>query len=305
MATENFYEILGVKENSTQDEIKKAYRKLAVEHHPDKGGDEEKFKTISQAYDVLGDETKRQQYDAQKNNPFGGGSNPFEDLFGNQFYQQRRRTVPDKIIELSITVLESYNSVEKTITYSRKHECGTCQGKGGDRQTCGRCNGEGYITVRMGTGMFVQIFKQACDVCRGAGFQYKSKCVSCNGETTISKMESISVKLPHGVDEGQFFKMQAKGDYHQGVYGNLVIKIKVVPEGNFEKIGDDLIYNYYFNLDDLKKDTIQIPHPSGVISVKLPNEFDSSKPLRVKQKGFKSTGTGDLYVKIFVKFKRD
>ena len=101
MNQENFYNVLGVSETATQDEIKKAYRKLAVEHHPDKGGSEDKFKTIAQAYDILGDEDKRKQYDNRRQNPFNGGFNPFEDLFGNSFYTSRKRAVPDKIIEMT------------------------------------------------------------------------------------------------------------------------------------------------------------------------------------------------------------
>ena len=135
---ENLYEILGVTENATQDEIKKSYRKLALEHHPDKGGNEEKFKKISVAYDTLGDEQKRRNYDNLKNNPFanaGGGFNPFEDFFGgNPFFQQRKRSTPDKVVNINVGVIESYLSSDKTITYSRNVECSTCNGAGGTKK---------------------------------------------------------------------------------------------------------------------------------------------------------------------------
>jgi DnaJ-class molecular chaperone len=164
MSTESYYNILGVSETATQDEIKKAYRKKAVEHHPDKGGDEQVFKKISEAYDTVGDENKRRQYDAQKNNPFGGGFNPFEDFFsqfGGRQQREQRPQVPDKVVNIDVTVIESYLGVDKTINYSRKHACNTCSGSGGDRNTCSKCNGQGFVTVRMGNGMFIQMIQQS------------------------------------------------------------------------------------------------------------------------------------------------
>lgn len=304
---EDFYQILGVNENATQDEIKKAYRKLAIEHHPDKGGNEETFKKISVAFDTIGDENKRSQYDNQRRNPFasmgggGGGFNPFEEMF-NQMNSQRKRAVPDKVIEVSVGVLESFKGSDKTINYVRDSKCGGCNGNGGERVTCNACGGQGYTLQRMGTGLFVQVMRQTCGGCNGNGFSYKSTCGTCHGYTTTKTNESVSVKLPHGVDDGQFLRVQGKGDFKDGMYGNLVIKIKITPENNFEKSLDDLIYNAYFDLDSLKQDNVKVPHPLGEISIKLPQEFDTSKPLRVKSKGY--NGKGDLYIKLFVKFKR-
>jgi len=302
---EDFYQILGVNENATQDEIKKAYRKLAVEHHPDKGGDENKFKKISEAYDTIGDENKRNQYDNQKRNPFagmgGGGFNPFEDMF-NQMHTQRKRAVPDKIIEVVVGAVESYKGNEKTITYERNHNCGGCNGTGGERVNCSSCGGSGVITQHIGTGLFTQIIRTHCGSCGGKGFSYKTTCGTCHGKTTTSSKETVSIKLPHGIDEGQFLRVQGKGDFKDGMYGNLVVKVKTIPENNFEKSMDDLIYNAYFDLNTIKQDTVKVPHPLGEISIKLPGEFDTSKPLRVKNKGYHSRG--DLYIKLFVKFKR-
>jgi molecular chaperone DnaJ len=304
----NFYETLGVNETATQEEIKKSYRKLAVEHHPDKGGDENKFKEISEAFDTIGDNDKRQQYDNQRSNPFGGGfnpfgggGNPFEDMFNNM-HSQRRPSVPDKVIEVMVGVLESYNGSDKTITYSRKHKCGGCNGSGGDRVNCGTCRGEGFTIQRIGTGMFVQMVRQVCHSCNGNGFTYSRTCGSCNGETTKSSIENLSIKLPHAVDDGQFLRLQGKGDFHNGIYGNLVLRIKVSPENNFEKLGNDLVYNAFFDLESLKKDTLDVNHPKGNISVKLPIDFDTTKPLRVKSKGFNNVG--DLFIKLNVKFSR-
>ena len=306
---EDFYKVLGVSENATQDEIKKAYRKLAVEHHPDKGGDESQFKKISEAYDTVGDPDKRNQYDNQRKNPFaggfdpfGGGFNPFGDMFGNMQHRQRKRAVPDKIIEVVIGAVESFKGGEKTITYTRNHKCGGCDGNGGEKVTCSTCKGDGFITQQIGTGLFTQILRQPCNSCGGKGFNYKTTCGTCHGTTTTSSIENINIKLPHGIDEGQFLKVQGKGDFKDGMYGNLVIKVKIQPEGDFEKSLDDLIYNAYFDLTTIKNDKINVPHPLGEISIKLPEVFDTSKPLRVRGKGYHNRG--DLYIKLFVKFKR-
>jgi molecular chaperone DnaJ len=298
---EDFYSVLGVEQNATQDEIKKSYKKLAVKHHPDKGGDEETFKKISEAYDTLGDETKRQQYDNRNSNPFGGGFNPFEDMF-NMFNQGYRRGAPDKILHVNVSVLDSYNGVDKEIMYNRNVMCETCLGAGGEKTICKLCNGAGYFTQKIGGSMFSQMMRHACGSCNGSGQVYKTKCHTCNGSTTKTILEKVKVKLPHGVDESQFMKMRGYGDYGNGNYGNLVIKVNVTPENNFEKMGNDLIYNMFFNLEDIQKDSFEIPHPSGNISITFPEEFDTSKPLRVKRKGFNG---GDMFIKQFVKFKRD
>ena len=307
MSMDNFYNTIGVNETATQDEIKKAYRKLAIEHHPDKGGDENKFKKISEAYDTLGDEIKRSQYDNQRQNPFnnmgGGGFNPFEDLFKGAFHTQRRRTVPDKVIEVQISALESFIAGDKVISYSRQHMCNDCVGQGGDRDTCNVCNGDGFIVQKIGGSMFSQVVRQTCNKCKGNGFAYKKTCGTCHGQTTRSETESIKIKLPHGIDDGQFLRLQGKGDYKDGMYGNLVIRVKVMSENNFEKLGDDLIYNAYFDLDGLHSDNLEIPQPQGNISIKLPTQFDTSKPLRVKSKGYNNVG--DMFVKLFVRFNRN
>jgi molecular chaperone DnaJ len=305
MSQDNFYNVLGVNENATQEEIKKAYRKLAVEHHPDKGGSEDKFKEISQAYDVLGDENKRSQYDSRRNNPFmggGGGFNPFEDLFNNPAAYQRRKTVPDKIVEIEVGAIESYVSGDKIISYVKNDKCDSCRGTGGDKMTCGGCGGQGFKVHTMGGSMFQQVVRQVCNTCRGAGQVYTRTCGVCQGSTVKPVTETVKIKLPHGADDGQFLKLQGKGDFHDGFYGNLIIRVKCVPENNFEKSGDDLIYNAFFSKEDLDKTNIEIPHPLGALSVTMPNLFDTTKPLRVKGKGYH--GTGDLFVKQHVKFNR-
>lgn len=307
MNQNNFYSVLGVGENATQEEIKKAYRKLAVEHHPDKGGSEEKFKQISEAYDTLGDENKRRSYDNQQRNPFsnmGGGFNPFDAFFNGagNFHGQRKRVVPDRIVEVEVGAIESYLGGDKIITFNKMHTCSSCNGEGGEKMTCEGCSGRGYTTQNIGTGLFRQIMQIECPRCSGNGFIYLKTCGTCHGLTNTPVSENIKIKLPHGVDEGQYLKINGKGDFVKGSVGNLIIKIKVVPENNFEKMGNDLIYNAFFGLEDLNKNEYVVPHPHGDILVKLPETFDTSKPLRVKLKGYNNKG--DMFLKMFVKFKR-
>lgn len=304
----DYYQILGVQKNSSQDEIKKAFRKLAVEHHPDKGGDEEKFKKINEAYGVLGDEQKKTQYDNQGRNPFeqfGQGFNPFQDFFGNMFYNQRKKTVPDKNIDLVLSIFDCYNGTNKTITYTRKKECGGCNGSGGDRKLCNSCNGEGFRTIRSGTGLFIQLVRQVCSVCNGNGQEITNKCHLCNGEGSKTEIDNVSIQIPRGIDEGNFLKIEGRGDYNSGMYGNLIIRIKIENDELFQKIDKDLVYNAYFSYEDLLKDSIEVPHPTGKIIVKLPDTFDTSNSLRMKHKGFTiGNEIGDLYVKLNVKFNK-
>lgn len=301
---ENYYQTLGVNENATQDEIKKSYRKLAMEHHPDKGGNEDQFKKISEAYDILNDENKRKQYDTQRKNPFGRNSSIFDEFFSGGFHTNRKTSVPEKILDIHIGAIESYNSVEKIIKYNRNHKCDTCNGRGGEKQICNSCNGNGYTTIQIGTGLFTQVFHQPCVSCKGQGQTYKVVCNSCNGSTVISKQETLKIKIPHGIGDGQFLRAQNKGDYLNGNYGNLLIRFFVENENNFEKRENDLVYHSFLNIEEIQRDNLEIPHPSGTLSVKLPKEIDTSRPLRVKSKGYNTNGLGDLIIYLNLKFTK-
>ncbi len=303
---ENFYEILGVSETSTQDEIKKAFRTKSKVMHPDKGGNEEDFKKINEAYDTLGDENKRTQYDQQRNNPFGGG-NPF-DIFNEMFngggfggFQQRK--APDKIVDLHIGVVDSYLGKDMTTNFMRKTNCNTCDGKGGERITCNTCNGTGTLTQRVGNSFFANIIRTTCATCAGRGFKFKETCGTCHGEGRIDENMTINMKLPEGISDGQFIKGQGYGDFHNGMFGDVIFRINIVPQNGFERNNADLIYNKFLSLSDLNSDSISVPHPDGEMMLNLPKEIDTSKPLRVKGKGFKNE-RGDLYVNLFVKHTR-
>lgn len=311
MNEENFYTILGVEENATQDDIKKAYREKSKLHHPDKGGSEETFKKINEAYSTLSDDQKRAQYNNRKNGSFFGfDNNNMSDIFDQMFNfggrnNQRPSGVPDKIVELEITPIESFLGSDKTIQFVRKEKCNNCQGKGGDRVTCKGCNGQGFFAKTVNNGFFQQVFRSVCNFCNGNGYTLTNKCSICSGSATQNISENLTIKIPHGIDEGQFLKVHGKGDFSNGSYGNLLLKIKMVNDTDFEKINNDLIYNINFTLKDLEKEDFVIPHPDGEINIKFPTEFDTSKPLRVKGKGYKLQPFGDLYIKMNVKYRRD
>jgi len=311
MNNETHYSVLGIAEDASQDEIKKTYRKLAKENHPDKGGDEELFKKVSAAYDAISDETKRKQYDLERKNPFanGGGGNynqAFQEMYDNMFSNNKQNfRAHTTNLTIDIGVLESYLSSKKTITYKRKTSCDTCTGTGGDKRTCTTCQGSGQIIRQMGNGMFIQMVATTCHTCSGHGNINTNPCFVCQGSGTKDEMKNVEVIIPHGIDDGQFFKLQGLGDYRNGIFGDLLVKIRMEKQDNFEKFGNHLIYNAYFDLDDLKNDSFEIPHPNGSLTVKFPNQFDTSKPLRVKGKGFKLETIGDMMVNQYVRYYRD
>lgn len=308
----NYYDILGVSKEATKDDIKKAYRDLANKYHPDKNPDgAERFKEISAAYDTLGDEDKKRNYDNQQSNPFNqwggnGGGNHFDDIINQMFNGGRRQNrVRDKVIEIKIGALESFKGCSKTINYFKKVGCDFCNETGGKREVCSNCKGSGFMTQRAGTGIFTQIIRTTCGVCQGHGQKIISTCPVCQGSAYKDSQDTITVNFPPGISEGQIMKANQKGDVIKGQFGDLLMKISISPQDNFEKSGNDLIYNAFFNLEDLTKDSFLVPHPDGGLNVKIPTEFNTQTPLRIKNKGFRSNFVGDLIIKLNVKFSKN
>jgi molecular chaperone DnaJ len=312
MNTETYYSILGVDENATQDQIKKAYRKLAVEHHPDKGGNEELFKNISVAYDTLGDENKRKQYDMERKNPFAGMGGGFDihSMFEQMMGNKRRNTpkAPDKVLNITITPFESYVGVKKEIKYEFLDKCNPCNGAGGERIICSTCNGSGVIIQSFGTGMFRQQIQMACNSCNGNGTTLSKVCQICSGNGLLKNYENLSVAIPNNVDNGDFMRLKDKGDYYNNLKlrGDLILKVELIPDNKFEKIGMDLVYNKKISAIDLiLNDSIEVEHPDGDLRIKIPENFDTEKPLRIPNKGYKSNSNGNFYIKISVTHKKD
>jgi molecular chaperone DnaJ len=308
----DYYKILEVEEKASADDIKKSYRALSKKYHPDVNPEgAEQFKEIAEAYDTLSDAEKRGKYDQTKNNPFagGGGGSSFQDIFNQMFgggaqqSRQRpmRKSAPDKIVRVQVSPVESYKGVQKTIRYVKDNHCDSCNGKGGDQQTCGTCRGQGFQVKVFGTGFMTQQIRQTCSTCAGRGYTLIHKCYVCSGNGIKSVANEINVTLPKGVDDGQYLKVANSGDFRNGEYGDLILQIQMVPKDGYEKINNDLIYNLYLNLEEVQKDKFIIPHPDGDLQMDAPKSFDTSKPLRLKNKGFNG---GDMYVKLNVKFER-
>jgi molecular chaperone DnaJ len=307
----DYYGILGVDKNASADEIKKSYRKLSKQYHPDVNPEgAERFKEIAEAYDTLSNPDKKQKYDNPVSNMFGGDAS-IEDLLKhmgfnrNPFGGQRRPSVPEKIIMLDITALDSFKGTTQQVNYKREIACNTCGGSGGDRTGCGTCGGVGYRVRQMGQSPFQQIIQETCPSCTGRGYIITNSCTSCIGKGTQGEFKSINVTLQHGIDDGEFYRVESAGDFHNGVYGNLLLKVRMKKDVNWEKVGDDLVYNNFLDYDDLTNESCEVPHPDGKIVVKYPELFDTMTPLRVKSKGYHRERIGDLYIKNIVRFKRE
>jgi len=303
----DYYQILGVSRDASQDDIKKAYRKLSKQYHPDVNPDgADKFKEIGEAYGVLSDETKKQQYDNP--NPFGGGGGSMEDFFNmfnqqSQQQQRRRPQAPDKIINININPVESYIGVEKELSYQIRTSCETCNGNGGDREVCGTCQGHGRVRQKFGSGMFAQVVESDCPQCRGEGYRIINPCHTCGGQKTKPSFTNVRVNIPKNVDSGDFLRLQGKGDFYPGRgIGDLILKVNMVKGEGFEKVNNDLVYHHKVNVNDfISMEKIEVPHPDSKISIPLPQVLDTEKPLRVRGKGFNIQNMkGDLFIKLSV-----
>jgi molecular chaperone DnaJ len=279
-SSEDYYNLLGVSKNATDEELKKAYRKMAVKYHPDKNpGDksaEEKFKKISEAYEILHDGQKRAAYDRYGHaafepggasaahgraqggfhQGFGGFTDPFEifrEAFGggfNDFFgggRSRRSashasTGADLRYDLEITLLEAFKGVEKTIRYNRHVTCSVCHGsgaeKGSSRNTCSTCRGSGFVMTSQG---FMTI-QQTCPRCQGQGVMIEKPCSHCYGEGRVVEQTTTKVKIPAGVDTGMQLRLAGFGGAGEqsGNSGNLYVIIQVKEDKHFERHGHDL-----------------------------------------------------------------
>ena len=158
----------------------------------------------------------------------------------------------------------------------------------------------------MGNGMFVQMVNMACNSCNGTGNIVKNACHVCHGSGDKNEIKNVEIKIPHGIDDGQFFRLQGLGDFKNGNYGDLVVRIFMKNDGNFEKFANNLIYNKYFTIEDFNNDNFDIPHPVGSIKISFPKNIDTSKPLRVKGKGYIVDGVkGDLLINQFLKYTKN
>ena len=338
----DYYQILGVPRNASQDEIKKAYRKLAHQYHPDKGGDEKKFKEVNEAYHVLSDAEKKGQYDQFGRTFEGGGPGGFEggfdfgsdfkgrgfdfedlgDVFGEMFGfgsrgfggKDRKR---GKDIEVSMELpLESILKEEnKEIVLQKYITCSRCQGAGGEPgskvKECFSCRGTGQVQQMKRTflGSFTRV--AVCPECGGEGYIPEKPCNVCGGEGRIKGQETIKISIPVGVDTNQAIKIKGKGEAgrKKGKAGDLYIRFLIKPHSFFQRKGDDIYagFSIPFSLATLGGE-IEIPTLEGKkIVLKVPAGTNSGKILRISGKGtprFSSYGRGNMYVELKVEIPK-
>lgn len=334
--SKDYYKILGVEKSASKDDIKKAFRKLAQKHHPDKGGDEQTFKEASEAYSVLSDEKKRAEYDAY-GTTFGSGGGPggpgfggfegfdfsqfaqgaqgnvefdFGDIFGDFFGGRGRgRRGRDISIDQQIDFKESVFGVERTILLSKFSDCATCKGSGAKEGAgttdCKRCNGTGKLheTKQSFLGTFSSV--RPCEECRSTGKIPKEKCNDCNGEGVRKQEEEIKVMIPAGINDGEMIRMTGMGEaIPGGSAGDLYIKVHVKPHGTMHKEGADIVTDLEIKLTDaLLGGSYTIDTVDGELSVKVPAGIAFGEILRVRDKGvpIDGRGRGDLLIRVHIK----
>ena len=318
MSKRDYYEVLGVNKTSSQDEIKKAYRKLAKELHPDKGGDENKFKEVSEAYEVLSDDSKKANYDRFGHNENNRG-NPedmfrgFHEMFNQRFNQAPQvRTGENMSVTVKLTLEEIFNGVNKKYNYNRNVSCTECEGNGGtEPYSCPTCNGSGMVTNLTRTPMGTFQTTHPCPSCESTGTKYKTECGTCKGSGLTSKTESLEVDVPAGVQDGMTFVMQGKGQgIKSGVNGDLHIRVIELPHKVFTRVGADLKMNLKLSYPQLVLgDKIEIETIEGnKIRMNVPEYSDVGSNLRVPFKGTRLYGKdnrGDLIVTLGVEIPND
>lgn len=319
MNKKDYYEVLGLKKGASASEIKKAFRTLAKELHPDKGGDENAFKEVNEAYEVLSDTEKKQKYDRfghegqqnQQRNPFGGFGG-FGGFDFNGFQQSPERFGDNMTLNIKLTLEEIFTGVKKTYKYSRNDSCDSCGGHGGtDIDNCGPCNGSGVITRVLQTPIGMMQQSMPCPTCSGLGTTYKVQCGKCSGSGTKTIEEKIDVDIPSGVQQGMTFVMKGKGHaIKSGKCGDLLINVQELLHKTYERSGNDLKLNLKVNYPLLvlggkvEIDTID----GGKIRVSIPEYSDVGSNLRIQKKGMKFYGQdqrGDVVVTLNVEIPKE
>lgn len=331
MAKRDYYEILGVSRNASEAEIKKAYRKLAMKHHPDRSSEKDsaaKFQELSEAYEVLSDEQKRAAYDqfghagvdgqsaGGAGGGFGGfsGFGGFEDIFGDIFggssrasgRQSRSHRGADLSYKLELTLEEAVHGITKKVRIPTLVACKTCEGsgakKGSKPQTCRQCEGMGQIRLQQG---FFTV-QQTCPVCHGEGTMITDPCETCRGHGRVQEYKTLSVKIPAGVDSGDRIRLAGEGEAgtHGGPAGDLYVQVDVKDHPIFSRDGNDLHCEVPINFAMAALGgEVEVPTLAGRVKIKIPAGTQSGKLFRLRGKGVKSVrggGSGDLLCAIMV-----
>ncbi len=334
MSNQDFYETLGVARSASDDEIKKAYRKLAMKYHPDRNqGDaeaENKFKEVQKAYDILSDKEKRAAYDQYGHagvdpngmgggfgggfGGFGGGAQGFDfgDIFSQMFGgaagggRQQNYQGADLQYSVEITLEEAAKGIKKRITVPTYEECDVCHGSGAkpgtSASTCSTCHGSGTIHVRQA----IFQMQQTCPTCHGTGKEIKEPCVKCRGEGRVKTSKTVEVNIPAGIDDGQRIRLSGEGEPGQrgAPAGDLYVVVHVKAHKTFERNGLDLHCELpiSFAVAALGGE-VEVPTLDGKVKLSIPKETQTGRRMRVKGKGIKSlrsSAVGDLYCHVVV-----
>ncbi len=342
MSKLDYYDVLGVSKNASEDEIKKAYRKKAMKFHPDRNSDdpeaERKFKEASEAYEVLGDEQKRQRYDqfGHRGVNGGGGAAGFEDIgfedifsrfsdiFGGDFGGGRSRSRgrrssgqpgSDMKLRIELSLEEIAFGTEKKLKVKKQIKCDECNGTGAeseeDFEMCGTCNGTGEVRQVRKTMLGQMVNVQPCPECRGEGRIIRNKCSKCHGEGRYRGEKTVKVNVPSGVSEGNYITLRGKGNAGKrgGEAGSLVVLIEEKEHEHFERDGNDIYYDLVLSVPDAVLGTeVQVPTLKGKAKINIEPGIQPGKLLRMSEKGIHGlnrSGIGDQYVRVNVYIPKD
>ncbi len=332
MNNTEYYDRLGVSKDASQDEIKRAYRKMSKKYHPDinkEPGAEEKYKEVQEAYETLSDDQKRAAYDQYgpdgANAGFGGqggfggfdggaGFGGFEDIFSSFFGggAARNPNAPrqgdDLQYRVNLSFEEAVFGAEKEVHYNREATCKTCSGSGAkpgtSPVTCGRCHGQGVINVDTQTPLGVMRRQVTCDVCRGTGQEIKDPCQTCHGTGHEKQSHKVSVKIPAGVETGQQIRLAGQGEagFNGGPYGDLFVIINVNPSDKFTRDGSTIYYTLNISfVQAALGDTVEVPTVHGNVEMTIPAGTQTGKTFRLKGKGaprLRGGSQGDQHVTV-------
>lgn len=330
----NYYDVLGIDKSAKKEDIKKAFYKLASKYHPDKGGDEAKFKEVNEAYQVLSDDKKRKEYDTygqtfNGQGPMGGsgfgGFNAsdfqdmqfdfgdlgdiFGDMFGGGFGGgARQKRGRDISLEIDVTFKEAVFGTERNVLINKVGTCDTCHGtgakKGSEMITCTICNGQGKIheVKRTFMGNFQSV--RTCETCHGTGKVPKEKCNICRGAGVLNKREEIHIEVPAGISNGEMIRMTGMGEaVSGGQTGDLYVKINVQADKIWKREGNDLVIKHSIKLTDALLGVKQsIEGLDGKIELDIPAGVGTGEVLRVKNRGVphvhEKSKRGDVLVRL-------
>ncbi len=344
MSEKDYYKILGVEKDTSRDEIKKAYKKLALKYHPDRAPDdkkkeyEEKFKEISEAASILSDDKKRQQYDQYGSAAFQGGAGgdgfagfdfsdimsqfrsggfgDFDDVFdqifgGGSRGKVRARRGSDLLYEMEISLEEAYKGTEKEISLNKLENCPSCHGKGAHKfEQCHHCHGSGFMkrTQRTAFGIFQQT--GPCPYCHGRGELPQDSCSGCGGEGAVRTRKKIEVNIPAGVDNGMRLRVSGEGEIgsNNGPAGDLYVSVQVKEHDIFTREGDDVHVTVPISFTQaVLGDEIEVPTLDGEALLKVPSGTQSETTFRMKDKGMPNVHghyRGDQLVKVRVQIPK-